>query len=182
MSSLMNTAVGTAHPVTARCGIRTSRRGGYHIPTAGGSGSRHGAGPGWMPSPGALRPAITDAGPWLERAGAGLRAPSRRPRCTRRGRLEGARSPAPALSNHGPASVMAGRKAPGLGIHPGPAPWRDPDPPAVGIWYPPRRDVRIPHLAVTGCAVPTTVFIKLDIARHIGRDVVGCGEALLVIV
>jgi hypothetical protein len=50
---------GTPLPVTARCGTRGSRRAGVPTPTAGGSGSRPGAGPGWMPSPGDLRRAIT---------------------------------------------------------------------------------------------------------------------------
>ena len=99
-----------------------------------------------------------------------------------RRRLEGPRNPAPAIFDHCPASVMARRKSPGLNIDPGPAPWRDPNPPAIGVRRPPRRNVRVPDPAVTGSSVPTAALIKLDIARHVWRDMVGCGEALLVIV
>ena len=77
---------------------------------------------------------------------------------------------------------MAGRETPRRVVDPSPAPWRDPDPSAIGVRRPARRDVRVPHLAITGDGVPTTMGIELHIARHVGRDVVGRGEALPVIV
>src|SRR5262249_21889712 len=77
---------------------------------------------------------------------------------------------------------MAWGETPGLCIHPGPAPGRDLDPPTIGVGPPTRRDVWIPNLAVTGCGVPTAIFVELYETGNVARDGVGGSTALPVIV
>ncbi len=99
-----------------------------------------------------------------------------------RRRLKGPGHPAPALPDERPAPVMARRETPGRGVDPSPAPWCNPDPSAIGVRYPARRDVWVPHLVVTGRGVSTAIGVELHMARHVGRDMVRRGEAFLVVV
>src|SRR5580658_10373 len=74
----MTTAIGNPPTRTTRATELSGTRAafpaaGRRIPMAIGRGLLHGAGPGWRPNHGALRPSTTDAGRTLAGVGAGFR-------------------------------------------------------------------------------------------------------------
>lgn len=67
---------------------------------------------------------------------------------------------------------MGRRKAPRLGIDPGPAPGRHIDPLAVAIGRPVGVHIaRVPDVAVFGNVLPVAVVVELLVADHFARDV-----------
>src|SRR5574337_692310 len=89
-----------------------------------------------------------------------------------RAHVDRPRHPAPAVPGVYPAAVMEGREAPGLVIHPGPAPRIDPRPVAVAIRRPAgRHRGRVPDVAVLRHGVPLAVLVEVVAADHVGRDV-----------
>ena len=94
-----------------------------------------------------------------------------------------ARHPAPAVIDAGPAAVMERREPPGLVVDPGPAPRLDPGPVTFAVGRPVvRHRRRIPDLAVLRHLCPLPVRIEFLEAGHCRRDVIGRGEAVLLVI
>src|SRR6185312_1688626 len=92
-------------------------------------------------------------------------------------------TPAPAISDVRPTSVVERSKAPGGVIYPGPAPRLNPGPMSGLIGRPAGRDLpRIPDVAITRRGGPTAVLIQILVADYIGRNIARRHEAILVAV
>src|SRR5690348_7752261 len=87
------------------------------------------------------------------------------PNCNRAG------YPTPASADRCPAAIMKRGKAPRLVFYPGPTPGRDPHPVPVAIGHPVHRHpAGVPHRSV-GTVSPTTIGVKVVIARNIVADI-----------
>src|SRR5262249_1388490 len=77
-------------------------------------------------------------------------------------------TPTPPVAPKYPAAVMERSKAPGLVIHPTPAPRGNPNPMAVAIRRPADRNgIRIPQIAVFGRILPRSVVVQILVTNHI---------------
>ena len=82
--------------------------------------------------------------------------------------------PAPAAAQHHPTAVVEGRKTPGCGVDPGPAPGRHPGPAAVVEGRPAgRHHARLPDAAVLRVVEPVTVAVQVLPAGHAGGHMAG---------
>ena len=79
-----------------------------------------------------------------------------------------ARHPGPSIVQINPSPIVAGCKPPGFRIHPGPAPWRHPDPMSLLIRNPVPRDMRgHPNQAEIGILLPISIVIEFVRPRHL---------------
>src|SRR5262249_47178852 len=100
-----------------------------------------------------------------------------------RPRHQAARNPDPTTIKIGPAAVMKWRESPRRVIHPGPAPRLSPDPMAIAIRRPIRRDpVWEPDRTIFRNYAPDAVFIQVFIANHLARDIARGGRFILALV
>ena len=93
------------------------------------------------------------------------------------------RRPAPGAADVHPASVVERREAPRRVVDPGPAPGTHDHPVAVAVWRPTRRHGgRVPHLPVLGIRLPAAVAVEVFSAGHLGRDVLGHRDPIVLAV
>src|SRR5271155_3103528 len=83
------------------------------------------------------------------------------------------RNPHPTGRGKSPTSVVEWGESPGLILHPGPAPGRDPSPISIAVRRPARpRGGRPPDHAVVGNIGPVAILVEIFISGHVARNVV----------
>src|SRR5262249_59714453 len=89
-----------------------------------------------------------------------------------RPRHQAARNPDPTSIKVGPAAVMKWRESPRRVVHPGPAPRLCPDPMAIAIRRPIRRDpARDPNRTIFRNHPPDPAFLQLSLPNPPTRDI-----------